>query len=265
MPETCSGCSLAQPAYKRSPALCSLHAIARVRKNRIHSSDTRNSLHTKLHHMPAPADFWNRTATVYDQEIDGIFANAMRQLLLERLAREQELGRTVEFGCGTGYYTGVLAGRSAGGVVATDLSKRMIDLAREHLRQIPGIELRCADCEQTPFADASFDTAFFGLSFHFVDGPRTLAEMRRILRPGGMLILAIPSMEGLSLAQKLRGIVRNFRAFGTPVSPGSRLYTEQSIRELLAGSGFPSAEIEFVTDPAHPGGFAGLWVRAGRD
>ena len=215
--------------------------------------------------MPAPADFWNRTATVYDQEIDGILASDMRRLFLERLAREQGLGRAVEFGCGTGYYTEVLAGRSAGGVVATDLSEKMIDRARENLREITGIELRCADCERTPFADASFDTAFFGLSFHFVDGPRTLGEMRRILRPGGTLILAIPTLEGLSLAQKLRGIVRNFRAFGTPVSPGSRLYTERSVRELLAGSGFTPAGIESLTDPAHPGGFAGLWVRAHRD
>jgi hypothetical protein len=69
-------------------------------------------------------------------------------------------------------------------------------------------------------------------------------------------------MEGLSFLQKLRGIVRNFRAFGTPISPGSRLYTRESVGSLLIGAGFRPAETDLVTDPAHPGGFSCIWVRA---
>ncbi len=213
--------------------------------------------------MGTATDYWDRAAGMYDDAIDGVFGNRMRLRIRERLAREQDLGRTVEFGCGTGYYTPVLAGRSAG-VVATDISGEMLDRARERLQGIPGIGIWQEDCTKTSFADASFDTAFFGLSFHFTDGPGTLAEMRRILRPGGMLILAIPTMEGLTLPEKIRGVLRNFRAFGTLRQPGTRIYTSRSIELLLAGAGFRPEEIALVTDPDHPGGFTGLWVRACR-
>lgn len=212
--------------------------------------------------MPEASQFWDRTAVVYDDAIDDVFANDLRVLIRERLDRQQDLGRTVEFGCGTGYYTPALAARSSGGVVATDISEKMLDRLRERIRGVPGIVAEYADCEETPFPDASFDTAFFGLSFHFVDGDRTLAEMHRILRPGGRLILAIPTVEGLSLTEKIRGVVRNYRAFGKIRQPGTRLYTRKTVGSLLARAGFRPDETELVTDPAHPGGFACIWVRA---
>jgi SAM-dependent methyltransferase len=213
--------------------------------------------------MDTAADYWDRTAGVYDEAIDRVFGNTMRSRIRDRLAGELELGRTVEFGCGTGYYTPVLAERSAG-VAATDISEAMLGRARERLQGISGIAVSREDCTKTSFADASFDTAFFGLSFHFTDGPATLAEMRRILRPGGTLILAIPTLEGLSLHEKIRGILRNLRGFGRLSQPGTRIYTSRSIGPLLAGAGFRPDEIALVTDPEHPGGFAGLWVRAVR-
>jgi hypothetical protein len=86
--------------------------------------------------------------------------------------------------------------------------------------------------------------------------------MHRILKPGGKLILATPSMDGLTLMEKLRGIMRQYRTFGTVKAPGTRLYTEQSLHEVISNGGFRIRESERLTDPARPGGFPGLWVMA---
>lgn len=213
--------------------------------------------------METPKDFWDRVSGIYDTGIDGLFGNDLRLRVRERLGREPDPGRTVEFGCGTGYFTEVLAGRATS-LVATDISEKMLGLARERFREMPEVGIRNENCEKTSFADASFDTAFIGLTFHFVDGPRTLAEMRRILRPGGTLVLAVPTMEGVPFPAKIRGLLRNYRAYGTFLPPGSRMYTRESVTELLIREGFRPDDVSLITDPAHPGGLPGLWVRAVR-
>jgi ABC-2 type transport system ATP-binding protein len=213
--------------------------------------------------MAKAIDFWERIAGIYDEEIDGIFGNDLRPLVLERLRMEKDLGRTVEFGCGTGYYTQLLAGLSQS-VVATDISEKMLDRTRERIRGTPEVEVRHEDCEKTSFPEASFDTVFLGLTFQVVDGPRTIAEMKLILKPGGKLIIAIPTMEGLSFPEKIRGIIRNYRAYGRLRPPGTRLYTKKSMETLILREGFRPDDIMTITDPAHPGGFSGLYVRAVR-
>ncbi len=213
--------------------------------------------------MEQPGEFWDRISGIYDTEIDGLFANDLRPLVRERLAREPGPGRTAEFGCGTGYFTELLATKATG-LVATDISQKMLDRARERLRGKPGVEFRVENCEQTTFPDAAFDTAFIGLTFHFVDGPRTVSEMHRILRPGGRLILAVPTMEGVPFLSKIRGLLRNYRAYGSFLPPGSRMCTRETTTNLLVQAGFRPEEVSLITDPAHPGGLPCLYVRAVR-
>lgn len=86
--------------------------------------------------------------------------------------------------------------------------------------------------------------------------------MHRILKSGGKFILAIPTMEGISLSDKLRGLLRHYRTFGGFRAPGSRLYTHQSLPPVIAQGGFRILVIEQLTDPTRPGGFSGLYVRA---
>jgi SAM-dependent methyltransferase len=75
-----------------------------------------------------------------------------------------------------------------GRVVATDLVPEMLLTAQENAqaRGLANMEFRAADAEQLPFANSSFDrvTCRFGLMF-FPDVPKALAEIRRVLRPGG--------------------------------------------------------------------------------
>ena len=211
--------------------------------------------------MVAGGDFWERTASVYDGGIDYVLGNNLRLIILDNLGKEQQLGRTVEFGCGTGYFTPLLAQLSES-VVATDIAEPMLDRARERIKRLSTVTVQREDCEKTTFSPASFDTAFLGLTFQLVDGPRTVAEMQRILKPGGKLILAIPTMEGLRLPDKLRCILRNYRTYGTIKPPGTKLYTRRSLPPLITRGGFRVLNVEHLTDPTCPGGFSGLYVRA---
>jgi SAM-dependent methyltransferase len=90
--------------------------------------------------------------------------------------------RLLEIGCGSGYYSEVLATLLAGGVRYTgiDYSAAMISRAREHY---PTIEFEVADATKLPYADQAFDIAFNGVSLmHIVDYQAAIRETARVAR-----------------------------------------------------------------------------------
>jgi hypothetical protein len=88
--------------------------------------------------------------------------------------------------------------------------------------------------------------------------------MYRILSPCGTLILAIPTMEGLRIRDRLACVVRNIRAYGRIRPPGTKLYTRRSLISLIHREGFRVINAFQLSDPDHPGGFSGLYIRAGK-
>lgn len=100
-----------------------------------------------------------------------------------RWLAEGARGRTLDLGCGTGRNLPLLpAGTRA---VALDPSRDALQRAR---RRAPSVPLLLARAEALPFRDGTFDTVLSGLVFCSVGDPaRGLAEVRRVLRPGGEL------------------------------------------------------------------------------
>jgi len=70
-----------------------------------------------------------------------------RSLVRERLAKEKRLGTLVEFGCGTGFYTGVLS-EKADNVIATDISPGMLAVAKEQIKT-ENVKFQIEDCQKT--------------------------------------------------------------------------------------------------------------------
>lgn len=96
--------------------------------------------------------------------------------------------------CGTGDLTLELAGRVAPGgyVVGCDFSEPMLDLAREKAAQrgAAGTRFEWADALQLPYDAGRFDAVTVGFGVrNFADRDRGLAEMSRVLRPGGRLVV----------------------------------------------------------------------------
>ena len=197
-------------------------------------------------------EFWSAVAETYDRVVDLQIGPRTRSMVRERVAKEPGLGHLAEFGCGTGFYTEALA-RKADQVVATDLSPGMLALAKQRITAA-NVTFQAEDCQKTSLPDAAFDTAFVGLVLHFTEPDRTLAEMRRILKPGGTLIVANVDPLALGVLARVRCLVRvlyhGFAGYRMrpPKGFGRNLLTEKALCARLRRSGFEVLSTETIRD-----------------
>lgn len=97
----------------------------------------------------------------------------------------------LEVGVGRGEFLLHCARRGAA-VTGIDYSSDAVEISRETLAEFPAADLRIADCRQLPFEDDRFDRVYSGDVLEhqdFDDGVTMLREMRRVLKPGGLLLL----------------------------------------------------------------------------
>jgi ubiquinone/menaquinone biosynthesis C-methylase UbiE len=156
--------------------------------------------------------YWDSHAAGYDRQMQC----AERYFLGDSRAWvcSQATGRTLEVAIGTGLN---LAFYPAGlELVGVDLSPAMLALARRRAAELGRtVDLREADALALPFPDASFDTVVctFGLCA-VPDDRRAVAEAVRMLRPGGLLLLA-DHIEGA--AWLVRAIQRLIEVVSVPL------------------------------------------------
>lgn len=119
-----------------------------------------------------------------------VAARSLERLDLMRI----EPRRVLDLGAGTGYCSRALGTRyPKARVVLLDLAPGMLRQARAGASAWERLRGRyaylCGDAERLPLADASIDLAFSNLTLQWcTDLDRTFAELRRVLRPGGLLL-----------------------------------------------------------------------------
>ena len=114
---------------------------------------------------------------------------------------EAEPRRVLEVGCGMGNFAERVARKTSAEVIATDLSPRMVELARER-----GLDARVADVQVLPFEDGEFDCAIANaMLYHVEDLDRALVELGRVLEPGGRLVAVTIGSEHLAELWELVG------------------------------------------------------------
>ncbi|MCI0391399.1 MAG: methyltransferase domain-containing protein [Acidobacteria bacterium] len=146
--------------------------------------------------------FYNKISKVYDMLADQS-EEPVRQAGLEMLnAGAGE--KVLEIGFGTGHCLVALAQAvgPTGKVYGIDLSDEMLKIAQENLEKeglADRTELICGDAMELPYPSETMDAIFMSFTLELFDTPeipRVLAECRRVLHPGGRIVVVGMSKEG---------------------------------------------------------------------
>ncbi len=149
--------------------------------------------------------------------------------------------RALDLGCGTGLLTAELAAAGAK-PVGVEIAAAGLERARA---AHPELDFRLAPIDgPLPFEDGSFELVWTSeVIEHIADTARWLSEVRRVLVPGGRLVLTTPAHGRLRIAAG--GIDR----FSDPLGDHLHLYTRSSLRRLLEEFGFHRIEIRAAGGP----------------
>jgi SAM-dependent methyltransferase len=189
---------------------------------------------------------YGRPIKDYYEELWQRLPAALEPPLLERrlafLRGEVRPGdRALDVGCGAGEFTAALA---QAGARATGVEVAEAALARARERH-PGLDFRAVGFDAPlPFEDGSFELVWASeVIEHVSDTARWLSEVRRVLAPGGRLLVTTPSHGRLRVA--LGGVER----FSEPLGDHLHLYTRRSLAQLLDEFGFSEVRIQAVDGP----------------
>jgi ubiquinone/menaquinone biosynthesis C-methylase UbiE/DNA-binding transcriptional ArsR family regulator len=132
-------------------------------------------------------EFFAGAAPEWDAMRESLFGQ--RADLLALLALFDPTWTVGDLGCGTGTVSAALAPHVSF-VHAIDASSAMLQAARDRLAGAPNVRVSAGTLESLPLDDASLDVAIMLLVLHHVAEPvRALAEVKRVLKPGGRLLV----------------------------------------------------------------------------
>jgi ubiquinone/menaquinone biosynthesis C-methylase UbiE len=147
---------------------------------------------------------WDKQSAGYDQKMD-----RAEQLFGDTRAWVcgQATGAVLEVAVGTGLNLGLYPEQAT--VTGIDLSPAMLELARERAAELGrDIDLRVGNAQRLEFDDASFDTVVCTLGLCAVpDDGGAVDEMVRVLRPGGLLLLADHVVSTSALIRALQAVI----------------------------------------------------------
>lgn len=157
--------------------------------------------------------------------------------------------RVTDIGCGGGIYSQAWHELGAATVTGVDFSQAMVDAAREHAAGLAGISFRQGDATATGLPIASADIVFErALIHHLKDYGPCFAEARRVLAPGGTLIVQDRTPDDVQVPgspEHLRGYF--FECFPRllAVETGRRP-TDAAVRAALSATGFAKVEMSVL-------------------
>lgn len=132
-------------------------------------------------------EFFSSSAGQWDRVRDELFGDRYHLAAMAAFAETDAI--VGDLGCGTGQTTAALAPFVAR-VVGVDESAAMLQAARKRLQGFGNVDLRRGELESLPIDDARLDAATLMLVLHHVPEPeRAIAEVARVLKPGGRVIL----------------------------------------------------------------------------
>lgn len=192
-------------------------------------------------------EFFSSAAGQWDHLRDELFGDRFHLAAFAALAQP---GWVVgDLGCGTGQVSAALA-PFVSRVIAVDASAEMLQAARERMAAADNVELRRGDLEALPIDDGRLDAALLTLVLHHAPDPsKTLAEVARVLKPGGRVLLVdMMAHDREGYRQQMGHVWLGF--------------TDDHVRTALADAGFTGVHIVPIAPDARAKG-PGLFVATG--
>ena len=212
------------------------------------AQDQRRLLAALAERRTKSQEFFASSAGQWDRVRDELFGDRFHLAALAAFAgADWAVG---DLGCGTGQVSAALA-PFVGRVIAVDASAAMLQAAKKRLQGIDNVDLRRGDLEALPIDDARLDAATLMLVLHHVpEPPRALADVSRVLKPGGRVVIVdmLPH-DRESYRQQMGHVWLGF--------------SDEQIRGFLRDSGFGDTRtVSLPPDPRAKG--PGLFVAAAR-
>jgi len=175
--------------------------------------------------------FYKYLSKVYDQVNPFIWNEEMRAEALELLDLAPD-DRVLDVGCGTGFGTEGLL-QYTDDVHGLDQSIHQMEKAFAKFGRTDRVNFYRGDAERLPFADDSFDAVWSSGSIEYWPNPvDALAEFRRIVKPGGSVLVVGPNYPRSSVFQRLADAIMLF-------------YDEEEADRMFADAGFD--DVQHVT------------------
>lgn len=196
-------------------------------------------------HWQTDGYFSRRSAAMYDLGVELLFigcADVMRRQALAQIMHNKRRGavRLLDVGAGTGrFLTQAARALPDSELVGLELSPWYAEFAQESFREAgqTALRMQVGSAEALPFESGSFDVVTSIFLLHELPRPvrrRALSEMRRVLSPGGLLVLedAAQPSDSPELAPALRQFSKDLH------EPFFGDYLRDDLAELAGGAGF---------------------------
>ena len=218
-------------------------------RNSLTEPDWRSQILEVHQPLDAAVRRYSRLAPVY--ELWAVVAEARPRRRVLELAEVRDGDAILEVACGTGAQLVALARRNPSGrTVGVELAEGMLAQIRKRLHKsgLDAVELICGNALELPLEDQSFDLLVNGYMLDLLardDISRALAEFKRVLRPGGRLVLS----------NMTKGERRRDRIWDSLYSHGLNLTANCRgvlATPALAELGFVNIDREYITQMLFP-------------
>lgn len=194
---------------------------------------------------PMQGDLWSVRSRDYADVQESQFRPVYESVL--QRSEVAGVGSSLDIGCGPGLAAQIFTQKVAS-VSGIDASAGFIEIARQRL---PGRDFRVGEMEALPHADASFDVVTGFNAFQYAASPRhALLEARRVLRPGGTIVIAT---WGLPEDCEAAGHLKALGALMPPPPPGApgpfALSDESKLKALASDAGLTTIAVVDVACP----------------
>lgn len=167
----------------------------------------------------------------------------------------QEGDRVLDCGCGEGFFLKMFGEISRARVCGTDADMSLLERARRETSAYGNVEVNCGDIYGLPYQGGFFDKIILSeVLEHVPDDGRALTEVKRVLKPGGLLFVTVPNANYPFLWDPINKVIEALT--GRHIRKGfwagiwnmhERLYRVDEIHRLVDGAGFKIVSVEVLT------------------